>query len=282
MQYVSGFLHLFCTTICLSTISNESLPVDPFLLDINMLKTLWIILALMMFTGTNIVHAQELEQVSFQTDDGLKIAASALIANPKTDARSPAIVFIHQGGSKRSEWTTSSLWKKLAADGYTLLAYDVRMHGDSGKDDGSMVDLFNNPKRSPNDLKAAIQFLKSKPTVNPDRIAVIGASIGGNLACVASADNSFGIKSAVAMSSKTAAAQNLSGRDELIKPKNVFHVASEDEQGGMRKKWAEELFERTTGERKVVIAKGKQHGSFILPGNPDLEDAIVAWIKKTL
>lgn len=46
---------------------------------------------------------------------------------------------------------------------------------------------------------------------------------------LASGSNVFNIKSAVSMSAKTTAVQNLRGLKEPIVPQNVFYIASADE-----------------------------------------------------
>ena len=162
------------------------------------------------------------------------------------------------------------------------MAYDVRQHGESEKDEGTLSDLFNNPKRAPLDLIAAIDFLKQDQNIDSDRIGIIGASIGANLACAAAASDVFNIKSIVSISAKTEAAQNLSGLAEPIKPKNAYFIASKNEQNGLRADWAEELFNKTTGERKLGIAAGDKHGSFILRSSKVLQDSIISWFENTL
>lgn len=220
-------------------------------------------------------------EVEFTTQDGIKISAHFQLPKIKQETY-PAIILIHQGGSSRKEWFEgTSIVDKLLKNGYAILAYDVRLHGKSGKD-GEFGDLFNNPQRAPLDLKAAIQFLSKNNKIDTHKIGVLGASIGSNLACAATSSPEFNVKSAVSMSAKTDAAQNLSGLKTTIVPKNVFHIASEDEQGGIREKWAKELYEMTKGERKIEITKGNRHGSFIMQEHKYLEDDIVEWFNKTL
>ena len=222
----------------------------------------------------------EFSEVTFSTEDNLKI--NAVLQYPKeSKTSSPAIILIHQGGSSKEEWTSLPVVQQLIKEGYAILAYDIRIHGKSEKDDGNLYDLFNNPKRAPLDLVAAIQFLKKDKHINPNRIGVMGASIGANLACIATS-NRFKAKSIVSISAKIAAAQNLSGSKEIIAPKNGFYIASEKEQGGKRAEWAHDLYNKTSGERKVEIGKGNAHGVHILKQNKFLEKSIVEWFKKTL
>ncbi len=233
---------------------------------------------LFIIISTSFLNAQDIQEVSFTTDDNINIHAVYQLPSAQ-NASYPAIILIHQGGSSHKEWLELPLFKALLKEGYAVLAYDVRMHGLSGKD-GEFGDLFNNPKRAPLDLQAAIKFLKQDKRIDTNRIGIIGTSIGANLACVASSNN-YGIKSAVSLSAKTSAVQNLSGK-ETITPKNVFHIASKDEQGGKRDAWANELFNMTAGEKKVEVAPGNKHGSYIIKEHPYLQDEIIKWFEKTL
>jgi dienelactone hydrolase len=221
------------------------------------------------------------KDVSFITKDSITISATFEI--PKVENKKhPALILIHQGGSTREEWKALQLWNDLLAEGYAILAYDVRIHGTSETDEGDIYNLFDNPYRAPLDLLAAIDFLEKEQNIDSNRIGIIGASIGANLACVASASEKYNIKSAVSMSSKTKAVQSLSGSNEKLTLKNVFHIASKQEQNGMRATWANELFSKTTGYKEVVIANGNKHGSFILREKKILQTRIIEWFKKTL
>ncbi len=235
---------------------------------------------ILLIISTLNLNAQDLQEVSFKTNDNINIHAVYQLPNTQEESY-PAIILIHQGGSSHKEWLELPIFNALLKEGYALLAYDVRLHGESGKD-GEFSDLFNNPKRAPLDLLAAIKFLKQDKRIDNNRIGIIGASIGANLACVAAASNEYDIKSAVSLSSKTSAAQNLSGMENAIILKNVFHIASKEEQGGKRDAWANELFNMTKGEKKVQIAPGNKHGSYIIKEHPYLQSEIIKWFKKTL
>ena len=245
------------------------------------MKTFTALFLFILITFSTSLTAQNGEEVQFKTKDDLTIRANYQLPQHKT-AKVPVVILIHQGGSTREEWFALPLWKNLLKEGYAILAYDVRLHGKSDKDKGNLYDLFNNPKRAPLDLQAAIAFLEKDTRIDTDRIGIIGASIGANLACVAASSDEYHIKTAVSLSAKTAAVQHLSGQKEALQFTNVFYIASEKEQNGLRKKWAEEMFSKTTGSKKIEIASGSKHGSFILRESPTTENAIVEWIKKTL
>jgi fermentation-respiration switch protein FrsA (DUF1100 family) len=68
----------------------------------------------------------------------------------------------------------------LAEQGFGILLYDLRAHGDS---DGTQTSLTGA------DVRAALNYLRSRPDVDPDRIGAIGVSLGAvNIVHAAAAD----------------------------------------------------------------------------------------------
>ena len=214
------------------------------------------------------------EDITFKTADNFTITASLGI--PQTLAESiPAIIFIHQGGSDRSEWDTVA--KQAFRKGWATLAYDIRGHGESS---GSWTNAwYDDPDNAPKDLEAALAHLKSLPKVDSDRLAVVGASVGGNLACVASAR--YGVKTAIAISHKTSAVSNLAGGGSLAY-RSVYHLSSSGDQGGQRATWAQELFEQTAEPKKLEITEGSGHGVSIFKTDPTVPDRLISWLQDTL
>ena len=240
-------------------------------------------LIILTLCGNNLIAQKEhgFTEVIFLTNDKIEISGS--LQYPSGDEKStyPVVILIHQGGSSRQEWIESSMPNKLLQNGFAILAYDVRMHGKSEKD-GEFSDLFNNPERAPLDLLAALEFLEQDKNIDPNRIGILGASIGANLACVAVSSEKYHVKSAVSISAKTEAVQNLSGMEETISPKNVFYIAAKNEQGGKRVEWANELYALTTGMKKIEIDPGDKHGSYILRENENLKNEIIEWFNSSL
>jgi len=234
-----------------------------------------------LFLWAPVVVAAE-QPVSFITDDNISIAAVLSMPVGNGD-KSPAVIFIHQGGSDKNEWTRQPLFKAVNREGMIALAYDVRGHGDSGGE-ADFSTLFDDPKQAPLDLKAAIDYLIATNRVDETRIAIVGASIGSNLAVMAMGKPDYGVKTAVAISGKTSAVYNLAGvRNSELSFASIYHIASADEQNGLRAKWAEELFERTKSPRKIEFVENSNgHGVAIFDDDPGLADRILAWLKETL
>jgi len=242
-----------------------------------------LILSILFFSLSSLKsqNKQSDNDITITTKDGIKISAFYKYKKNQLAFR-PAIILIHQGGSSKEEWLALPIVNKLIEEGYAILAYDVRQHGTSGKDKGSIYDLFNNPNRAPLDLLAVMDFLIKDRNIDHNRIGILGASIGANLACAASASDKYNVKSIVSMSAKTGAAQNLSGLKETIHPKNAFYIASKGDQKGMRVQWAKELYNLTTGAKQIKIVEGDKHGSFMIKEQALLENNIIEWFKKTL
>jgi alpha-beta hydrolase superfamily lysophospholipase len=220
--------------------------------------------------------AADSHDITFTTTDAVTIRATLSMPQDR-DGKAAAIILIHQGGSNRQEW--SALTPELLQQGYIVLAYDVRGHGDSDPVD-SIRKLFNDPQLAPLDLHAAINFLRELPEVNSNRLAVIGASIGANLAAMASSQ--MNIKTAVAISAKTSAVYNLAGQTSLSL-RSVFFISSAGDQGGRRAAWAEELFNQTSKPHRLEIVKySSRHGVGIFADQPEVRPMILAWLQDTL
>jgi len=222
------------------------------------------------------------QQIKFVTADGVSIAATVSVPD-KDDAKHAAVIFVHQGGSSKEEWDSLPIFEQVTAQGFYALAYDVRGHGESGGE-ADFNTLFDDPNQAPQDLAAAIEWLRQTGRVDMSRIAVVGASIGANLACVAAGSTQLSIKTAVAISAKVTAVYNLAGgREHLKNLHSVFLIASELDQDGKRAAWARALFELAAEPRMLdVVAGSNGHGVAIFDDDPELQQRIVDWLVQTL
>lgn len=90
----------------------------------------------------------------------------------------PALVVLH--GFGRNAWTERYLAELAAASGYKVLVLALRgWLGAEGDSDQGL--------RQPDDVLAAIDWLRRLPSVDPDRIGLIGASMGGQVALLTAA-----------------------------------------------------------------------------------------------
>ena len=91
-----------------------------------------------------------------------------------------AIILLHGYGSNRLEMISRA--DILARHGYGVVLYDLRGHGESGGDKRAFG------WQGVKDVKAALEFLSRTENVNPDRIGILGFSIGGQIAIRATAE----------------------------------------------------------------------------------------------
>lgn len=109
---------------------------------------------------------------------------------PRRAAPGATVVVLHGWGSAATDLLPAA--PRLVAAGLSLLLIDVRGHGRSDP-----VDFMSLP-RFAEDLEAAISWLRSDPRVDPDRIGVIGHSVGAG-ACLLAASRDPGIAAVVAI-----------------------------------------------------------------------------------
>lgn len=219
------------------------------------------------------VHQEAFEIVEFDTHDGFNISASLGIPTKSTGA---AVVFIHEGGSDRSEW--GRMPARCLSQGWVTLAYDIRGHGGSS---GEWDDAwYTRPRFVTEDLLGAITFLETLSQLGIRRIALVGSSIGGNIAC-AMGSHHASIVATVSLSAKTIAVRSLGDSSDLAL-ETIYHIASQGDENGDRAAWAYELFQSTSTARKLEITEGAAHGVGCFEEDPMLQDRIIDWlIRKT-
>ena len=117
-------------------------------------------------------------EVSFYSDGGL---IHGTLCAPSRGAPWPAVILIHGFGSFRDELTGFvQLAQRMARKGLVSLRIDMRGCGRSGIR-GVMHPAWDWVE----DLRQAVSFLQTLPTIMADRIGVVGMSMGGGVACIA-------------------------------------------------------------------------------------------------
>lgn len=127
-------------------------------------------------TVTPADHGLESESITLTTADGVELAAWYV-----RGSNGAAVVLRHGAGSTRSDVLEQAA--VLARNGYGVLMVDARGHGDSAgtaMDFGWYGDL---------DVAAGTEYLRARDDVEPDRIGVVGMSMGGEEAIGAAASD---------------------------------------------------------------------------------------------
>lgn len=99
------------------------------------------------------------------TTDGITLAVDVY---PNPDTKRPVVLLLHGGGQNRHAWATSAL--RLHADGYSVVVYDTRGHGDSDWDPTGDYDVEQ--------LSVDLLTIRNRYAAGTRPVAV-GASMGG-------------------------------------------------------------------------------------------------------
>lgn len=111
---------------------------------------------------------------------------------PKGAAAVPAVLLLH-GFSSNKERMTQSVGRALQGRGVASLALDLPFHGE--RDGGRDEIPYRNPlalvaawTTAVREARAAIEWLAAQEEVDPERIGVVGYSLGGFLALMTAAE----------------------------------------------------------------------------------------------
>lgn len=126
------------------------------------------------------------EDVRFETSDGLTLVGTYYRAS--TPARAGVVVFCHEFlGDRHSAYEYVG---GLREYGFDLFSFDCRNHGDSQHEPGYEIIQWVSD-RELIDLRAALDYLKTRPDADPAGVALVGVSRGGGTAlCLAGQDPS--------------------------------------------------------------------------------------------
>lgn len=124
------------------------------------------------------------EEVRFTTSDGLSLAGSFFRA--RGDRRNGLIVFCHEYLGSR--WSVLPYADALRGLGFDLFSFDFRNHGDSDREE-RYEPLQWVSDREQTDLRAALDYLRSRPDHDPAGFGLYGISRGGGTAIAVGAES---------------------------------------------------------------------------------------------
>ena len=225
------------------------------------------------------------EDVTFTTSDKKEISGSFYFQDTKKNEVQPLVILIHQFNQTREQWQ-NSFRDSLLNTGYKVLAYDIRGHGKSTKQNGKLEDLLTDPEQATNDIKAVLEWAKKQKGIDSTRIAIIGTSIGGNIALYAGLN--LGVKVPVAVSNGKQTFEAYTGFNELMmgrpnfpKMQNALLICGNkdgDHEAGQ--KWILDNFCSKPCELKAYDSD--KHGKFLIEEKPEVNELILSWLRKYL
>jgi dienelactone hydrolase len=213
--------------------------------------------------------------VKVKTEDGAILEADEWVPGAG-DPPAAGILLIHSLGSSRKSWV--ELPRALARAGYRVLAIDLRGHGGSSSFVGDPDRLQTDPALAPNDMRAGLAWLRAAPGADGSRLGVIGADLGGNLACVASG---LGLaRAAVAIEPHRDRVHLLAGHRQLHM-QSILFLAGTGDPG--REAFARRLGLEARAPKDVHMFPGQgEPGEALIAAHPESIDMILDWLHRTL
>jgi hypothetical protein len=196
------------------------------------------------------------KRVRFEAADGEPVTATYTAA--AKDA--PAVVLLHELRGGPDEW--DELVAHLHGSGFATLAYQSR---------SSVLEGDRLP-----DALGAVRWLRTRPDVDPDRIALVGASIGASTAVLALATGARrSVDAGVALSPPESADIWSLQDHHRYRPHDLLLISDERESAA-----ADSMLEGAISSR-AMRSSGSGHGVALLR-EQGVRDALLAWLKTHL
>ncbi len=190
----------------------------------------------------------------------------------------PAMLLVHQCNMDRTSW--SGIASQLVDAGVHVLTLDLRGFGDSGGPPVREIGFQTFLPLALGDVKVAFDYLVEQEGVDADRVAAGGASCGAMLTADLAARRDVEALMLLSGPPSEAAVANMASSPELA----VFAAAATGDT--VTPGVADALQGAVDGSRHphstAKIYDGPEHGLPMFDKNPDLEPALVSWLKAEL
>ncbi len=234
-----------------------------------------------------------LYKLSYRSVREQRVPAYLAIPKEKPAGRLSAVIILHGWNlfwGKNEDWVQEWI-PMLTASGRVVLAPDHFLYGERKVAGGFDRDSNRGPYyyrdwmcQSVVDLRRGIDYLLSRPDIDPERIAIFGGSLGGWIGSILAGVDKR-IKAAVLSVPATESITEQTPAGRVINSSNFFPrispvhllmvIAKKDSE--VRNARARALFELVSGEKKLVEY---DEGHFLPPEKYHRE--ILAWLDENL
>ncbi|MCH7472321.1 alpha/beta fold hydrolase, partial [bacterium] len=212
------------------------------------------------------------------TSDRFRVAA--WYWEPDKDG-APGVILLHMRGRDKS--TYADVAPKMVDEGYAVIAIDFRGHGQTLDPQGRGIALDSltdeDYQAMQAEVAAAHDYLDEQPEVDANRVGIVGASIGANLAMLYAAGD-LRVRTVVALSPGLdfKSLTPLEALDGLDKRPLYLLAAKGDKYSHSS---SQELAKAAVKADPVSMREfeGSAHGTDLLEANPGLDMTIITgWL----
>jgi len=227
--------------------------------------------------GSSADVAEEQADILAQVDEGDTWADSSEAGEAaESDALTSAAPEDVASSSSPSD---PAVFETLTSRGFAVLAIDLRGHGASDEYLQGLA-LLVDPDGAPQDVRAALSWMKAEQAIDPNRVAVMGASLGANLSYIAMAQRLA--VAGVAISAREESIESLLGVSKLsgVDFASVFCLAGELDSSGSQKKTCNALVEVTEVPNPVqIVEDSADHGLTLLAKYPEVWAEVLSFLE---
>lgn len=220
------------------------------------------------------VAAAQPQDIDLTGADGTNLKATYLSPGQP----GPAMLLVHQCNMDRTSW--SGIAAQLVDAGVHVLTLDLRGFGDSGGPPLREVGFPAFMQQAPGDVDVAFDYLLAQEGVDAERVAAGGASCGAMLTADLAARRDIEALMLLSGPPSEAAVANMASSPGLA----VFAAAATGDT--VTPGVADALQGAVDGSghprSTAKIYDGPEHGLPMFDKNPDLEPALVSWLKAEL
>jgi alpha-beta hydrolase superfamily lysophospholipase len=207
--------------------------------------------------------------VTFPSLDGTTLAGEFYEASARP---APAVVLVHMLTRTKADW--GGLPDRLQEAGITALTFDLRGHGGSSGSAQALPEMVQ-------DVRAAVQWLATRPGVRPGSIGLVGASLGASLSLLAAVE--LPAVHAIGLLSPSLDYRGLRTDVGLVKrvgARSMWIAASAEDPLALRT--LRDFAAENSGPREQLISSTAAHGTVLLERDPEVGRSLVDWLRRSL
>jgi pimeloyl-ACP methyl ester carboxylesterase len=182
----------------------------------------------------------------------------------------PGALLLHMYARSKADWLDFA--RSLQATGISALAIDLRGHGETGGDEDWAL--------AAQDVALAYAWLAGQEGVSPDRLGIVGASIGANLALVEAAGEPSVRAIALLSPGLDYFRVRIDGLIEQYGDRPSLLVASEEDQYSADT--VRILAALAPGGAELVLYTNAGHGTAMFDREPDLAERLLEFLAHAL